>query len=244
MPDSRASLEIERLARALAGIAQDDPAGSATASASRQRERERDFAGLMALMAPRVARIIRQYRLEDMREDAGQAAAIGVHRALATFVPGKASFATHATWQVRGELQSLRHRMRLDERQSARSAGAVTLSLDALGHQCDTASDAAEPFQIIDDTALPRTESAASHSMTEQLLDRLLDRVGAPATERRLMREHVFAGLDEALPERGRSMALSASRNGPTAPQCPKTKEQRRQIIRRLARNCAKVAGC
>lgn len=180
---------------------------------------ERQFAALLALLAPQIAKLIRQYGLSDMREDAQQAAAIGVHRALAGFDPARASFSTHATWQIRGELQSLRHRVRLDQRRSAVSAGAATVSLEAL------TDDAARPFEIADEVALDRTERGASDLLTRSVMQRLLDRLSAPEHERAILLAYLFDTAPRA--------AQAASR----------TAEQRRQIVRRTMRNCAKIAA-
>ncbi|MEM8724212.1 MAG: sigma factor, partial [Pseudomonadota bacterium] len=118
-----------------------------------------------------------------MRDDAQQAAAIGVHRALASFDPDKARFTTHVTWQIRGELQSLRHRMRLDQRNSARNAGITTCSLDDLNAQPNENA----PFEIVDESAVCRTESGASDGMALALMDRLLTTLDAPETEREIV---------------------------------------------------------
>lgn len=184
-------------------------------------EYSREFEALMALLSARIARLVRQYRLGDMREDAQQAAAIGVHRALETYDPAKASFATHVTWQIRGELQSLRHRMRLDHRASAKSAGAKTVSLEALS---DGANESAI-FEIVDETALKRSERAASDGMASAFMDRLLDQLEAPEQERALLHDHLF----------DREPAIEA--------RSVRTPEQRRQIVRRTLRNCAKMAA-
>ncbi len=182
----------------------------------------REFADLLTLMSPRVARLIRQYRLGDMREDAEQAAAIGLHRALTTFEPAKAQFSTHATWQIRGELQGLRHRMRLDQRRSAVAAGISTVSLEALSVK----DEDVHAFEIVDEGALPRVESAASDCMTWSLLTQLLDQLEAPWHERAVLHDHLFDTY-----------------RAPKA-ESERTPEQRRQIVRRTLRNCAKaVAG-
>ncbi|MEM9501117.1 MAG: hypothetical protein AAF941_04660 [Pseudomonadota bacterium] len=178
---------------------------------------ERDFAGLLAMLIPRIAKLIRQYRLEDMREDAEQAAAIGVHRALLSFDREKARFATHVTWQIRGELQSLRHRMRLDQRTSAKNAGVMTVSLEALGNS----GEERLVVEIADDAALPLAESGASDAMALSLMNSLLDRLESPAEERAILLEHL---LD-------RDSANATVR----------TRERRRQIVRRTYRNCIKM---
>ncbi|WP_298470589.1 sigma factor [uncultured Erythrobacter sp.] len=209
-PLSALSAQIEKTASRL----------SAKVSLGRA-DHSRQFEGLMALLSARIAGLVRQYRLGDMREDAQQAAAIGVHRALETFDPTKASFATHVTWQIRGELQSLRHRMRLDHRVSAKSAGAKTVSLEALS---DGLGDSAV-FEFVDETALKRSERAASDEMATAFMDRLLDQLEAPEQERALLHDHLF---DREPTNEARSI---------------RTSEQRRQIVRRTLRNCAKVAA-
>ena len=212
-----AGSKIEELARRLASRdrANSDPASDEAA-------RDRDFAGLIVLLAPRIYRLIRQYRLSDIREDAEQAAAIGVHRALSSYDPARASFSTHVTWQVRGELQSLRHRVRLDHRRSARSAGIRTVSLESLRARVNGRHEESV-FQVVDESALSRTERAASDSLTRAMMDHLLDRLDAPEHERAIVYDHLF---ERAAPKDD-----------------PHTAEQRRQIVRRTMRNCAKVVA-
>lgn len=180
---------------------------------------ERQFAGLLEMLRPRIAHLIRSYGLADMREDAEQVCAIAVLRALETYEPRKAQFATHVTWQMRGELQGLRHRMRLDQRQSARSAGVRTVSMEALTQR---AADDATIFEIVDETALSRSERVVSDHMAGELLRALLDRLGAPGHERAIVTQRIFADDPPAAPDR-------------------KTREQHRQIMRRVFRNCAKL---
>lgn len=179
------------------------------------RLRERLFAELLVLMRPRIARLVRQYGLADMAEDAQQVAAIGLHRALATFDPDRARFVTHAGWQMRGELQGLRHRVRLDQRRSARAAGIVTVALD------EARGPDALIYQIADEHALPQTESAASEAMAAAVLTRLLDRIHAPAEVRAVLVDNLW--------DRDR-------------PDSQRTPEQRRQVVRRTLRHCIRVA--
>lgn len=129
----------------------------------------RHFSALQDLLSARVSYLVSRYRLGDLQADAEQACAIGIHRALKTYEPAKASFSTHVTWQMRGELQRLRHRMRLDQRQSARKAGVVTSSLEEMG-----GADEA-PLQIVDDSASQRAEEGAATRMATRLCDRLFD---------------------------------------------------------------------
>ncbi len=180
---------------------------------------EREFAQLLDLLSPRLAHLVHRYGLTDMREDAEQVCAIGVLRALESYDRGKARFTTHVTWQLRGELQSLRHRMRLDQRQSARSAGIRTVSIDALGARED---DGASPYEMVDEVALCRVEGRASDHMTRRLLISLLDRLDAPEHERAIVAERIFR--EDKHPSRNR-----------------KLREQHRQVARRTFRNCAKL---
>ncbi|MEL6528876.1 MAG: sigma factor [Pseudomonadota bacterium] len=202
-----AQLAIEQLAEQLSGSSPKD-AG----------DFDRKFADLMDLLAARVSRLIRQYHLSDLSEDAAQVAAIGVHRALATFDPAKARFSTYATWKIRGELQGLRHRMRLDQRRSAVSAGISTVSLDSL----NMAGDDVGVFEIVDDNAQSCVESAASDRMAWACMSYLMDELDAPPNERAILYRYMFDQECVADSE-------------------DKTPEQRRQVVRRTMRNCAKL---
>lgn len=177
---------------------------------------EREFAALMQLLAPRTRHLVQVYRLADIRDDAEQVCAIAVWRALQSYDPAKAGFSTHVTWQLRGELQSLRHRWRLDQRRSARTAGARTVALEAL------AEEGAQTFEIVDDAALKEAESAACEAMARRTLDTFLTELCSPEHERAI----VFADMMDEEP------ALSGRNYTP---------EQRRQIVRRTYRNCAKL---
>ncbi|MBV7265659.1 sigma factor [Erythrobacter ani] len=204
---------IERIAHRLS-------AGSGTAYGSTGRDQA--FVELLALLAPRIAGMIRRYGLSDMRDDAEQVAALGVHRALATYDPAKASFSTHATWQIRGELQGLRHRMRLDQRRGARRTGIRTVSIEALQVR-SALGVSARDFEVVDESALERSERAASDSLTHIVVDQLLERLSAPEHERAIVIEYLF--------ERELKPAEAGHRSS----------EQRRQIVRRTFRNCAKI---
>ncbi|NVE95465.1 hypothetical protein [Altererythrobacter lutimaris] len=179
-------------------------------------QEDREFARLLETLNGRIVHLIRVYRLTDMLEDARQASAIAVLRALESYNPRQARFTTHVTWQLRGELQSLRHRVRLDQRRSARSAGITTVQLEALS------DDGAKPFEPVDDSALLRTEAGASQAMVLQLMDGLLDELHAPEQERWIIH-------DQLLDREPRGLTLDY------------TSEQRRQITRRTYRNCMKV---
>ena len=125
-----------------------------------QGEADRAFRRILTALSARIRYLTRRYGLDDMADDAAQACAIGIHRAIASYDPQKAAFATHATWAMRGELQSLRHRVRLDQRTSARNAGIVTLAL-GLGHE----DDAAAALEIVDETAQQMVEEGRQRTL-------------------------------------------------------------------------------
>ncbi len=128
---------------------------------------DRHFARIMRLIAPRVRHFIRAYGLADMAEDAAQACAIGVHRAIGAYDPSRARFTTFVNWQLRGELQGLRHRVRPRLRGHAGQMGAVTISLDGL-------QDGPDGMEFADE-ALERTEALAAETMARRACGRLLD---------------------------------------------------------------------
>ncbi|MBD2843273.1 sigma factor [Erythrobacter rubeus] len=210
----KSSRSIERIAREL----------TAEHSATRRAKApDHQFAELLTLLGPRIARMVRRYGLCDMRDDAEQVAAIGVHRALVSFDPERASFSTHVTWQIRGELQGLRHRMRLDQRRSARIAGIKTVAIEGL-RMPDAACAPAGDFEVVDDSAQARSERAASDSLVRAFMHGLFERLSAPEHERVIVIDYLF--------ERETRSREALSR----------TPEQRRQIVRRTFRNCARIA--
>lgn len=129
---------------------------------------DRHFARLMTLIAPRVRHFTRAYGLLDHAEDAAQACAIGLHRAIEAYDPARARFTTFVNWQLRGELQALRFRLRTDAREWALKAGATTVSLDALGEEGGV-------YQPEDPDALGRTEALAAETMARRACGTLLD---------------------------------------------------------------------
>jgi hypothetical protein len=133
---------------------------------------DRHFARILRLIAPRIRHFIRAYGLIDWHDDAAQACAIGVHRAICAYDPAKARFTTFVNWQLRGELQGLRHRVRLEQRASARGVGAVVISLDQLGERAQGTGPHWEPE---DEAAQERTESLACEALARRACGRLLD---------------------------------------------------------------------
>lgn len=173
---------------------------------------------IFLLLAPRIQHLTARYGLRDMEDDARQACAIAIHRAVQSYDRAKASFSTHVTWAMRGELQSLRHRVRLDQRDSAKAAGVHTVSLEGL-----STGEGQAVYEIVDDASLARVEQAASDMTTRRALTRLMDRIDSPEHERGIVLEALF--------ERESRQELPA-----------KERERRRQIVRRTFRNCAKAA--
>lgn len=143
--------------------------GAMAAPDARHRQAiDRHFARLMKLIAPRIRHFTRAYGLLDHADDAAQACAIGLHRALDAYDPAKARFTTYVNWQLRGELQALRFRLRTDAREWAVKAGAQTISLEALGEDL-------APWSAEDREALERTEALAAETMARRACGTLLD---------------------------------------------------------------------
>ena len=179
---------------------------------------DRHYRRILELLQPRIAWLTRRYGLGHCREDAEQACAIGVYRAIGRWEPERARFATLAHWQMRGELQALRHRAMLDQRPAAKAIEARTVSM----HRAD-GSTIADVAMLDEAAALAGTERRAADAMTGDLLRMLLARVGSPEHERQIVEAAVFA------PDTSSSLSRT-------------TRERHRQIVRRTFRNCAKVA--
>lgn len=131
---------------------------------------DRHMSRLLRLLAPRIRHFTRGYGLLDAVDDAYQACAIGVMRAVEMYDPAKASFTTLVNWQLRGELQGLRHRLRPDRRESARAVGARTVSLEALQAERGFVESSMEDAQ-----ALERAEALAAEVLARRACGRLLD---------------------------------------------------------------------
>ncbi len=143
-------------------------AGKRPLSPRERSEADRHFVRLRRLIAPRIRHFTRVYGLLDMREDAEQACAIGLFRAIEAYDPARARFTTFVNWQLRGELQSLRFRLRADDRDSARKVGASTVSMEAL------CADG-QGWLIDDPEALERTEAMAAETLTRRACGTMLD---------------------------------------------------------------------
>lgn len=139
---------------------------------ARQRaEIDREYAKILDLIAPRIRHFTRQYGLVDHWEDAEQVCAIAVHRGIESYDPEKAKFTTFINWQLRGELQGLRFRLRQDQRSSAKKVSATTVSLDALAGP----EGESMVFDIEDEGAEELTTSLASDHLAERATEAMID---------------------------------------------------------------------
>lgn len=131
----------------------------------RRAQADRAFARLAACAAPRIRYFIRRYGLASAFEDGEQACAIALHRAAQSYDPRRAAFTTHMNWQIRAELQALRHRLHGDQRRAPHRLAAETLSLD----------DPAILDRLVDPDAELAAEERASDYLAGRLADRLAD---------------------------------------------------------------------
>ncbi len=135
---------------------------------------DRSFAAILKLIAPRIRHFIRQYGLVAHWEDAEQACAIAVHRAIEAYEPEKAQFTTFVNWQIRGELQSLRFRLMTDQRSSAKKVEATTVSIHSVSQGTGGEEGSLEAL-MEDEDALARVEAAASDYLAEAATGALID---------------------------------------------------------------------
>ena len=190
------SAKSEALEAAVGHLLAARTAIDAAPSPRRRVEADRAFAQLAALAAPRVRYFIRRYGLVGATEDAEQAGAIALHRAVETYDPLRARFTTHVNWRIRAELQALRHRL-----YGSRTGGTpILLSLDAP----DMADDLTDPDAEI------ATECGAAALLAARMADRLADdwarRCGGAmrrgsarlVADRALVRRQLIPGDNEA----------------------------------------------
>ncbi|MCJ8157725.1 sigma-70 family RNA polymerase sigma factor [Sphingomonas sp. LaA6.9] len=162
------------LEAAVAAVIASTPEGDVRPTARQRAEVDKAFARILKLIAPRIRHFIRQYGLVGHWEDAEQACAIAVHRAIQAYEPEKAQFTTFVNWQIRGELQSLRFRLMADQRPSAKKVEATTVSLNAIAHGAEGEETTLESV-IEDENALALTESAASDYLADAATSSLVD---------------------------------------------------------------------
>jgi DNA-directed RNA polymerase specialized sigma subunit len=210
------TVSVSKTTIALEALVADVIANRAEADAKqtgRQRlNTDRAFASILKLIAPRIRHFTRQYGLVAYWEDAEQAAAIAVHRAIEAYDPEKAQFTTFVNWQIRGEMQSLRFRLMTDQRSSAKKVEAFTVSLQDLGRSHD-GEDLPFESTIEDEDALGATEAAASaylaQGATSALIDDYIDhlrQVGIEQLKKRPRAKKAIAeqpaGIKDQLPVR------------------------------------------
>lgn len=162
------------LESAVASVIANRPADGERVSPRHRHEENKAFVRVMKLIAPRVRHFIRQYGLVSFWDDAEQACAIGVHRAIQAYDPEKAQFTTFVNWQIRGELQSLRFRLMTDQRVSAQKVQATTVSL----HLSTTGPEGEETTLeslIQDESAHVEVEARASDYLARKTLTALID---------------------------------------------------------------------
>lgn len=260
------------LEAAVAAVIANTPEGDARPTARQRAEVDKAFVRILKLIAPRIRHFIRQYGLVAYWDDAEQACAIAVHRAIQAYEPEKAQFTTFVNWQIRGELQSLRFRVMTDQRPSAKKVDATTVSINAGAYGADGEETTLEAV-IEDEDALALTEAGASDYLAEaatmSLVDSYIDHLRETALDqlRRRARPGKRAlarsgqlprsrthGID---PEELEKLEQRLKRNreiverrlfgiagiGTLDEDAGVTKERVRQITKRAAKTIAELAG-
>lgn len=162
------------LEAAVTAVIANTPEEGVKQTARQRLEVDRAFARILKLIAPRIRHFIRQYGLAAHWDDAEQACAIAVHRAIQAYEPEKAQFTTFVNWQIRGELQSLRFRVMTDQRPSAKKVDATTVSLHMVTQGSDGEETTLESV-IEDEGALALTEAGASNYLADSAMRSLAD---------------------------------------------------------------------
>ena len=180
---SKTTIALEAL---VADVIANRAEAGAKPTARQRSNTDRAFASILKLIAPRIRHFIRQYGLVSHWEDAEQAAAIAVHRAIEAYDSEKAQFTTFVNWQIRGEMQSLRFRLMTDQRSSAKKVEALTISLSDLNRNMD-GEDMPFEAMIEDEDALDSTEAGASaylaKAATSALIDEYIDHLRTTSME-------------------------------------------------------------
>ncbi|WP_239805256.1 sigma factor [Croceicoccus hydrothermalis] len=128
-------------------------------------QENRHFDRIMALLGPRIRHLTRAYGLNGWADDAEQACAIAVHRAIDEYDPSIARFTTFVTWPLRGELKALRNRVRPELRETKASMRYSVVPLD---------HGEGEFIELVDVSAMTRVEQGAARRLAHTALDRLL----------------------------------------------------------------------
>ena len=161
------SVKSDALEQAVTDYIQARTALDATPGARTRAAVDRSFARLAALAGPRIRYFTRTYGLADVADDAAQVCAIALHRAAERYDPARARFTTYVNWQLRAELQALRHRLHGDQRCAGRRDVTAMLSLDAL-------EEGAVADWLVDPAAEPATEQGAADGLADLVAERLV----------------------------------------------------------------------
>lgn len=218
------SAKSDALERAVSDLIMARTALDAAPGARARAGVDRAFARLASLTAARVRYFTRRYGLSDAAEDAQQACAIALHRAVDHYDPARARFTTFINWQVRAELQSLRLRLHGDPRCAGRR-DSVLVSLDALR---DGGADAWLPD--------PDAEMAAERAAADRLAARTAERLADGWAARRriaLLRGGGKAGAARVDERVAAERALVHRQLTPVEAVVDRLRESDRHIVRR-----------
>ena len=160
------SAKSDALEQAVTEYSQARTALDSTPGARTRALADQSFARLAALAAPRIRYFTRTYGLADVADDAAQVCAIALHRAAERYDPARARFTTYVNWQLRAELQALRHRLHGDQRCAGRRDVTAMLSLDALEEDADD--------WLVDPAAEPATEQGAADGLASLVAERVV----------------------------------------------------------------------
>ena len=186
------SAKSDALEQAVTDYIQARTALDAAPSARTRASADRAFARLTALAAPRIRYFTRTYGLADVADDAAQVCAIALHRAAERYDPARARFTTYINWQLRAELQALRHRLHGDQRCAGRRHVTAMLSLDAL-------EDKGAADWLVDPAAESETEQGAADGLAGLVAERL---VAEWAARRRVGLSRAYRADDDRIEAR------------------------------------------
>ncbi len=226
------SAKSDALERAVTDYIQARTALESTPGGRTSALADRMFARVATLAAPRIRYFTRAYGLSDVAEDAAQVCAIALHRAAERYDPARARFTTYVNWQLRAELQALRHRLHGDQRCAGRRQVAAIVSLDAL-------QDDGDDMWLVDPAAEEATERGAADGLADLVADRL---VGDWAARRR-------AGLARASRDDSRVEARVAAEQALVRGQLMRTdaverlRESDRHVVRRAIADMVRHTG-
>jgi RNA polymerase sigma-32 factor len=194
---------------------------------------DRSFARLAALAAPRIRYFTRTHGLADVADDAAQVCAIALHRAAERYDPARARFTTYVNWQLRAELQALRHRLHGDQRCAGRRDVTAMLSLDAL-------EEGAATDWLVDPGAEPATEQGAADGLAALVAERL---VAEWATRRRAALARACRADDDGIEARVAAERSLVRDQLMVSDAVERLRESDRHIVRRALADMVRNAG-